>query len=399
MLEGNCKVSVFTRQIVVRFFNALLRIKGVFCMWDFLRTVYVYNEETYEEFYHVDFERVIDIASSFMLYVTIALIIGLIAAWAIVRFKNAQALPSFFKVAIGVGVGYAVSVIAILGYLNIVYSLIDEKINTNFWLIISLLAFVFVSVAVCSILKTKNSKAFTPAVIISSILACAYLIVTLCIVPAKKAKYEPLNIYGMYVFSALLIAVIAVLTFLFGRKENSQSSKSIAYAGVCIALSFALSYVKFFTLGAQGGSITFASLLPLMIFAYKFGTKKGVIAGIVYGLLQFIQSPQFYQPMQVVLDYPVAFGAIGLAGIFKDVKHLKNDLWKFVLGATLAVALRYVAHVISGYYVFSSWAWEGYGAFAYSVVYNLFCFVDLAIVLIPAVVIFSNKSAVKKLFD
>ena len=367
-------------------------------MWDFLRTVYVYNETTYEEFYHVDFERVIDIASSSMLYVTIALIIGLIAAWAIVRFKNAQAFPSFYKIAIGVSVGYSLSVIAILGYLNIVYSVIDEKINTNFWLIISLLAFTVIAVTVCAILKAKNSKAFKTAAICAVILAFAYLVVILCVVPAKKAKYEPLNIYGMYIFSALLIAVIAVLTFLFGRKENTQSSKSIAYAGICIALSFALSYVKFFTLGAQGGSITFASLLPLMIFAYKFGTKKGVLAGIVYGLLQFIQSPQFYQPMQVVLDYPVAFGAIGLAGIFKDVKFLKNDLWKFVLGAMLAVALRYTAHVISGYYVFSSWAWEGYGAFAYSAVYNLFCFVDLAIVLVPAVVIFGNKTVVAKLF-
>ena len=368
-------------------------------MWDFLRTVYVYNETTYEEYYHVDFERVIDVASSFMLYVTIALIIGLIAAWTIVRFKNAQALPSFFKVAVGISVGYALSVIAILGYLNIVYSVIDEKINTNFWLIISLLAFTLIAVTVCTILKAKNSKAFKPAAICAAILAIAYLIVILCIVPAKKAKYEPLNIYGMYIFSALLVAIIAVLTFFFVRKQDTQSSKSIAYAGICIALSFALSYVKFFTLGAQGGSITFASLLPLMIFAYKFGTKKGVLAGIVYGLLQFIQSPQFYQPMQVVLDYPVAFGAIGLAGIFKYVKFLKNDLWKFVLGATLAVALRYAAHVISGYYVFSSWAWEGYGAFAYSAVYNLFCFVDLAIVLVPAVVIFSNKSIVTKLFN
>ena len=368
-------------------------------MWDFLRTDYVYNETTYEEYYHVDFERVIDLASSFMLYITVALIIGLIAAWVIIRFKNAQTLPSFYKVATGVGVGYALGVIAVLGYLNILYSILDEKINTNFWLMISLLIFTLISVIVCAILKAKNNKAFKSAVIISAVLAAAYLIVILCLVPAKKAKYEPLNIYGMYIFSALLIAVIAVLAFLFERKESTQSSKSIAYAGICIALSFALSYVKFFTLGAQGGSITFASLLPLMIFAYKFGTKKGVLAGIVYGLLQFIQSPQFYQPMQVVLDYPVAFGAIGLAGIFKNTKFLKHDLWKFVLGATLAVALRYVAHVISGYYVFSSWAWEGYGAFAYSAVYNLFCFVDLAIVLIPAIVIFGNKSVVAKLFN
>lgn len=362
-------------------------------MWDFLRTTLLDDE-----YYLVDLDRVIDVASSFMLYVTVALIVGLIAAWAVTRFKKPQALSAFYKVAIGIAVGYSFSVIAVLGYLNIVYSVIDEKINLNFWLIISLLAFALVSVAVCAVLKAKKSKSFLPVTVCSLVIAATYLIVILCIIPAKKAKYEPLNTSGMYIFSGLLIAVIAALAFLFGRIESEKSSKSIAYAGICIALSFALSYVKFFTLGAQGGSVTFASLLPLMIFAYKFGAKKGLLAGVIYGLLQFVQSPQFYQPMQVILDYPVAFGAIGLAGIFKDVKFLKNDLWKFVLGATVAVFLRYAAHVISGYYVFSSWAWEGYGAFAYSVVYNLFCFVDLAIVLVPAAFIFGNKAVTNKLF-
>ena len=134
-----------------------------------------------------------------------------------------------------------------------------------------------------------------------------------------------------------------------------------------------------------------------MIFSYCFGVKKGLFAGVIYGILQFIQSPQVYQPMQVLLDYPIAFGAIGLAGLFANSSTIKSPLLKFVLGATLAVTLRYIAHFLSGYYVFSSWAWPGYGAFAYSAIYNLYCFVDLAIILIPACPLFASKSFLTQL--
>lgn len=367
-------------------------------MWDYLRTNYVEIDDPYEEYYLVDLNRIINKASSFMLYVTIALIIAVLISWIIIRLKKSDLLPSFRKVAVGVAIGYSLSVIAILGYLNIIYCIIDEKITTNFWIVVSLFAFLLLSTVIAVILKAKNKPSFVPFIIVAGIIFLAGLIAMLAFIPAKKEKYEPLSVYGMYIFSAVIVIIIAALTFLFGKEEKTEGSKSLAYASVCIALSFALSYVKFFTLGPNGGSITFASLLPLMIFAYKFGTKKGVLAGIVYGLLQFIQSPQFYQPMQFLLDYPIAFGAIGLAGMFKNVKLIKKDLWKFFLGAIVAVLLRYASHVISGYYVFSSWAWEGYGPFAYSLVYNLFCFVDLAIVLVPATTIFSNRTLVKNLF-
>ena len=85
-----------------------------------------------------------------------------------------------------------------------------------------------------------------------------------------------------------------------------------------------------------------------------FGTRRGLVAGVVYGLLQFIQSPQFYQPMQALLDYPIAFGALGLAGIARNFIFLKgNIIAEFSVGATIAILLRYFSHVISGYFVFA----------------------------------------------
>ena len=122
-----------------------------------------------------------------------------------------------------------------------------------------------------------------------------------------------------------------------------------------------------------------------------------MFAGVVYGLLQCVQSPQIYQPMQVLLDYPVAFGAIGVAGIAKNIRFTDKPLVKFIIGASVACVLRYFAHVISGYYVFSSWAMEGYTALSWAIVYNLFVIAELAIILVVGSVLFSSKSFVAEL--
>lgn len=370
-------------------------------MFNWLRTLYQYNETTYEEYYLVDLQRLIDAVSSFALYVTIGLIALLLATFLVLKFKKPELLSGYKKVFIGIVIGYSVATIFLLGHLNIIYYIVDDKIGKNFYLAVGLLAFLFVSIVAGVFIKIFKPKAFKIFVLICTLVAVAFGVVLLAVIPAKKPDYNPLSTVGMYAFSIALILIIAFLTLFFDRKNDlKQNTKTLAYAGVCIALSFALSYVKFFTVGATGGSVTFASLLPLMLFAYKFGAKKGVFAGIIYGLLQFIQSPQFYQPMQFLLDYPVAFGAIGVVGVAKNFPKIKNSpVASFIVGAFLAVTLRYLAHTISGYYVFSSWAWEGWAPLAYSFVYNLYCFADLGILLVPAVFVMSSKSFKAQFLD
>lgn len=51
-----------------------------------------------------------------------------------------------------------------------------------------------------------------------------------------------------------------------------------------------------------------------MLYSYMFGTKKGVFAGMIYGVLQAFQDTYILHPAQFLLDYPLAFSAIGLAG-------------------------------------------------------------------------------------
>ena len=337
---------------------------------------------------------------SFALYLTIAVAIILLVAYLIVSHKAKEKLASFKTLALGIIVGYAVTLSIIIIFLMIARMDLKAELDTNYFL---LLGFFLVLVAyalstiVCSFL---SKKAFKIANLIGLGLCAVYGVVLAIVLPTVSEEFEPLSNAGLYGFSALLIAVIALLAIFLGKDNNpATKTKTIAYAGVLISLSFALSFIKVpVPVNYNGGSFTFASLLPLMLFSYLFGARKGLLAGVVYGVLQFLQSPQMYQGMQVLLDYPIAFGAIGLAGIFKNAKFTNNHFLKFLLGAIIAVVLRYVSHVLSGYYVFSTaWCWEGYGAFAYSVVYNLYCFIDLAILLVPALAMFSSKTFIREL--
>lgn len=335
-------------------------------------------------------ENAFDLASQIALYVTIAFIAALVV-WAIViRNKDEQYLAKSRKIMLWLSVGYVAAAIAVLGSLKIACYAVDGKVNANFWLMIGLLVLAAAGIATTVILSVCKINGAKWAGLAFAIAFVVYVVVIIVVVPAKKADYEPLN-WTMYLYSALLVAAI-VAGALLGSKSTEYDSRALTYGALCVALSFALSYVKFFSL-PQGGSVTFASMLPLCLYSYMFGTRRGTIAAVVYGLLQFIQSPQFYQPMQVLLDYPIAFGAIGLAGIARSFKFLKGNIFaEFAVGATIAIVLRYFAHVISGYFVFSSWAMEGYTAVSWAFVYNLFTIADLAIVLAVGLVALSSKT-------
>ena len=110
---------------------------------------------------------------------------------------------------------------------------------------------------------------------------------------------------------AIAVLIVAlVLICIFNKK---YSTLEIAYAGVCLAASFALSFIKVSPV-QYGGSITLASFVPLLIFAYKFGPVKGTITGLIFGLFNFISDPFILTPMTFILDYLLAFASIGLMG-------------------------------------------------------------------------------------
>lgn len=146
--------------------------------------------------------------------------------------------------------------------------------------------------------------------------------------------------------------------------KNKYSTKMIVEAGIMIALATALSYVKLFQM-PNGGSVTAGSMVPLIIFAIRWGTAPGVLAALVYGTLQFLLGPKWsFHPVSILFDYVIAYGVVGLAGMFG------RDYLKSLMAIIIAGLLRIVCHVISGVVVFASYAPKGQNPFAYSLAYN-----------------------------
>lgn len=339
-------------------------------------------------------KNLFEVMASVALYLTIAVALGLIIYHVAMSKKGEEALAKARRTEVGVVLGYSVGVIVMLGSVKLIRTALKGEIDANFWLVMGMVSLVAVAVITVAILSKCGVKGTKYIALGFAALVVAYAIVLMCVIKPVEG-YAPnsknINVAWMYVFTALLV-VVAVVLVIFFDKPSEYDARSLTYAAICLSTSFALSYVKFFTVGAAGGSVTLASLVPLALYSYMFGIRKGLVAGVVYGFLQFIQSPQFYEPTQALLDYPIAFGVIGLAGIGRKFKWLKGNMFlEFAVGLTIACIMRYAAHTISGYFVFH-YGKFGWAALSYSLAYNSFVFVDLAVDIIVAAALFASKS-------
>lgn len=148
-------------------------------------------------------------------------------------------------------------------------------------------------------------------------------------------------------------------------KEQANQTRILAEMVVFIALANVLYlisklYLPFLHL-PQGGSITIASMVPILWFALRRGLRWGVEAGIIYGLVHLVISGDIYYPAQIILDYPLAFGAVGLCGAFHS---------RPLAGVGVGILGRFTCHFISGVVFFGQFAWAGWNVFAYSLAYN-----------------------------
>lgn len=140
-------------------------------------------------------------------------------------------------------------------------------------------------------------------------------------------------------------------------------------AGMMIALSVLLSYIIIYQ-APNGGSVTAGSMIPIMLFAIRWGILPGITVGTVYGILDFMLKPYFYHPIQVLLDYPIAYGLLGLAGVAYILnKNNRNNYISLSIGIILAILGRLISHVLSGVVFFSEYA-GSQNAWLYSIIYN-----------------------------
>lgn len=212
-------------------------------------------------------------------------------------------------------------------------------------------------------------------------------------------KYQLWLTIGIIVVAiALVVTAILLDKRSVSAAKQKSNSLSVAYAAVCIALAFGLSYVRMYK-GPYGGSITLASTIPIAIYSYIFGWKKGLVCGLIYGFLQSVQDPWIVHPIQYLLDYPIAFGAIGLmGGMFNKAFTLKNEYAsntiKLTLGIVCGFILRYLSHALSGAIFFAEYMPDTFSnVWVYTFTYNaLYIFPDMAIAIVAGALLMASKA-------
>jgi thiamine transporter len=137
--------------------------------------------------------------------------------------------------------------------------------------------------------------------------------------------------------------------------QTKVFSESVA----CIALSAALYFISFSL--PQGGRVTAGSCIPILWLALRRGPKAGVLAGVVLGLIVLVIEPFVFHPVQVFLDYPLAFGVLGLAGFIRKIP---------LVGVGVGMFGRFICHFISGIVFFASFAPPEMNPVLYSAIYN-----------------------------
>ena len=346
--------------------------------------------------YPILFDTPHNIVRSVAIWLTLILAITFFTTFFILKSKN-KSTSALVKYGLIVAVIYAA--VLIITFLSFSFKE-DGIVPILFIPLVILIATIAVCAAMITVKKNKiiliSSACAVGAATIATIVCIAIHFASGNAAEANWLTNEDVNSIALYVFAVIAVALVITAAFVFGKNDKSGfTTKSISYAAVCIAMSFALSYLRIIKM-PQGGAITIASLLPLMIYAYAFGVKKGVFAGIVYGILQAVQDTYILHPAQFILDYPAAFSCIGLAGLFASFKKWENyPQVKFLVGAIVAGIGRFIMHFISGIFAFGTFAPEGTPVALYSLSYQaLYVFPDLLICIIVGFVLFASKSFV-----
>ena len=214
----------------------------------------------------------------------------------------------------------------------------------------------------------------------------------------------------------------------------TTKTKRITESAMLLAVAIVLELVSkmFIPEMPFGGQITLGSMLPVVLISYRHGVRWGLVAGFTYALLEMAIGAKTvaaaFQPgyfgdgimllnafIMCVLDYLVAYTALGLGGIFRN--RFEKPGTALLAGSLVALGARYLAHIASGYILFAGWAeWfftqDGFPAWGaalvaslspealgltYSVVYNGFYMVpEIILTMLASVLLARIPGIVKK---
>jgi thiamine transporter len=158
---------------------------------------------------------------------------------------------------------------------------------------------------------------------------------------------------------------------------RSQRTLVLVEIALTVALSAVLSFLAVrLPINFAGGTVSF-SMVPIFVLALRRGVGAGLLAGFLFGWVDLVIEPFFVAPVQVLLDYSIAFGAVGLAGLGSTYfrRAFKRSA---VAGLAVCVPFmvlggvgRFAAAWTSGVVFFGANAPEGQPVWLYSIIYNL----------------------------
>lgn len=176
--------------------------------------------------------------------------------------------------------------------------------------------------------------------------------------------------------------------------EKTKTSVKLVECAILIAMAFVLSFIKIIDM-PFGGSVTAASMLPIIVAGYRHGIKWGLVTGFAYSLLQLLMGLENVSYATsatagiaiVMLDYIVAFTVLGLLGVLKRNKHQTGVL---VIGTVVVCVIRFICHVITGCTVWAGVSIPTADGAIYSLVYNAAYMVPETVVTVYVVALLSN---------
>lgn len=171
--------------------------------------------------------------------------------------------------------------------------------------------------------------------------------------------------YGQVITAAVAIVLILIgIGILSGKNKNRrQATRMLVFSAAAVALATVLSFLKIVEM-PQDGSITLFSMFAITLIGYFYGPAQGILCGMAYGLIQLILGPYVIHPAQLLIDYPLAFGMLGLSGFLN--KRPDGLLAGYILG----VFGRLIMSVLSGVIFFAEYAGD-MDPVIYSIGYNI----------------------------
>ncbi|MCR4740057.1 MAG: energy-coupled thiamine transporter ThiT [Lachnospiraceae bacterium] len=181
-------------------------------------------------------------------------------------------------------------------------------------------------------------------------------------------------------YAVLVIVMVALIILASALQKNRRrmSTKQLAFSAIAMALAVVTSFIKVIHM-PMGGAVTLWSMLFIVLVGYWYGLSAGITTAVAYGILQLIQDPYIISLPQLLTDYILAFGSLGISGLFcgkkilfvNEKKNSTHTISGLVPGYILAVLLRLFFSTLSGVIFFGIYAPDNFpNPLIYSLVYN-----------------------------